>query len=99
MKIFTSFKQCTDFANRNAFRKPTLNNSDSRDVLLRIKAMPFFGSFRLNEVIASLYYCFWKYNNANVVSNDYFESDLFFCFSNLMAEIKDIFLRELDQEA
>ena len=53
----------------------------------------------MNEVIASLYYCFWKYNNATVVSNDYFESDLFFCFSNLMAEIKDIFLRELDQEA
>ena len=53
----------------------------------------------MNEVIATLYYCFWKYNNATVVSNDYFESDLFFCFSNLMAEVKDIFLRELDQEA
>ena len=53
----------------------------------------------MNEVIATLYYCFWQYNSDGVVSNEYFESDLFFCFSSLMSEVKDIFLRELDQEA
>jgi hypothetical protein len=50
----------------------------------------------MNEVIAILYYCFWKFGNEAVISTHYLESDLFFCFSNLMAELKDGFLRELD---
>lgn len=29
---------------------------------------------------------------------EYFESDLFFCFTNLMAEIRDGFLRTMDSE-
>ena len=52
----------------------------------------------MNEVIAVLYYCFWKYGSDLVISTQYLESDLFFCFSNLMSEIKDGFLRDLDQE-
>jgi TBC1 domain family member 13 len=52
----------------------------------------------MNEVIAILYYCFWKFGNEAVISTHYLESDLFFCFSNLMAELKDGFLRELDRE-
>ena len=52
----------------------------------------------MNEVIAVLYYCFWKFGSENVISSQYLESDLFFCFSNLMAELKDGFLRDLDNE-
>ncbi len=33
-----------------------------------------------------------------MISAQYLESDLFFCFSNLMAELKDGFLRDLDNE-
>lgn len=52
----------------------------------------------MNEVIAVLYYCFWKGGNEAVISTTYLESDLFFCFSNLMQDLKDGFLRELDEE-
>jgi len=52
----------------------------------------------MNEVIAVLYYCFWKYGNEAVISTEYLESDLFFCFSNLMAEMKDGFMRDMDKE-
>jgi hypothetical protein len=52
----------------------------------------------MNEVIAILYYCFWKFGAESVIPTQYLESDLFFCFSNLMSELKDGFLRELDQE-
>lgn len=52
----------------------------------------------MNEVIAVLYYCFWKYGSESVISTQYLESDLFFCFSNLMSELKDGFLRDMDKE-
>ena len=52
----------------------------------------------MNEVIAILYYCFWKFGNESVISTQNMESDLFYCFSNLMSELKDGFLRELDRE-
>ena len=52
----------------------------------------------MNEVLAVLYYCFWKFGNEAVISTEYLESDLFFCFSNLMAELKDGFIRDLDKE-
>jgi len=52
----------------------------------------------MNEVLAILYYCFWKFGSDSVISTQYMESDLFFCFSNLMSEIKDGFLRDLDKE-
>ena len=41
----------------------------------------------MNEILAVLYYCFWKFGNEAVISTEYLESDLFFCFSNLMSEI------------
>ena len=51
----------------------------------------------MNEVIAVLYYCFWKYESG-VISEEYLESDLFQCFSNIMSELKDGFIRHLDNE-
>lgn len=53
----------------------------------------------MNEVIAVLYYCFWKFGDESVISTQYLESDLFFCFSNIMSELKDGFLRDLDKES
>lgn len=41
----------------------------------------------MNEILAVLYYCFWKFGNEAVISTEYLESDLFFCFSNLMSEL------------
>jgi len=38
----------------------------------------------MNEVIAVLYYTFWKFGNEGVVSTQFLESDLFFCFTLLM---------------
>lgn len=52
----------------------------------------------MNEILAVLYYCFWKFGNEAVISTEYLESDLFFCFSNLMSELQDGFMRELDKE-
>ena len=52
----------------------------------------------MNEVLAVLYYCFWSFSDFEVLSEMYLESDLFFCFTNLMTEIRDGFIREMDQE-
>jgi len=52
----------------------------------------------MNEVIAVLYYCFWKFGSDKVISQEYLESDLFQCFSNIMSELKDGFIRHLDNE-
>ena len=57
----------------------------------------------MNEILAVIYYCFWPHleNYANVEDDpfaEYFESDLFFCFTMLMAEIRDGFLRAMDNE-
>ena len=52
----------------------------------------------MNEILAVLYYCFWKFGNEAIISTEYLESDLFFCFSHLMSEVKDGFMRDLDKE-
>ncbi len=49
----------------------------------------------MNEILAVLYYCFWQSDEAWA---EYFESDLFFCFTSLMAETRDGFLRTMDSE-
>lgn len=33
-----------------------------------------------------------------MIGEEFLESDLFFCFNNLMMEVRDGFLRELDRE-
>lgn len=52
----------------------------------------------MNEILAVIYHCFWKFGNEAIISTEYLESDVFFCFSNLMSELKDGFLRDLDRE-
>ena len=63
----------------------------------------------MNEVLAVLYHCFLEQDTYEtddaqddskaVIPRKYVESDLFFCFQNLMIELKDGFLRELDKES
>lgn len=48
----------------------------------------------MNEILATLYYAFWQDNTRTLKST--MESDLFFCFTNLMGEIWDWFCRFLD---
>jgi hypothetical protein len=64
----------------------------------------------MNEVLAVLYYCFVNHDlveetpegvideSKAIIPLKYYESDLFFSFSNIMIELRDGFLRELDKE-
>ena len=52
----------------------------------------------MNEVLAVIYYCFWSFSDFTVIPVEYLESDLFFCFTNLMTEIRDGFMRDMDKE-
>ena len=45
----------------------------------------------MNELLAPIYYCFA--NDDNDEFSEYVESDSFFCFMNLMGEVKESFLR------
>eukprot|EP01016_Furgasonia_blochmanni_P007354 TRINITY_DN12948_c0_g1_i2.p1 TRINITY_DN12948_c0_g1~~TRINITY_DN12948_c0_g1_i2.p1 ORF type:complete len:327 (-),score=64.45 TRINITY_DN12948_c0_g1_i2:257-1237(-) len=70
------------------------------EVILRIlfiysKLNPGIGYVQgMNEILAPIYYCFATDENADL--NENYESDAFFCFTNLMGELKDSFLRQLD---
>ena len=50
----------------------------------------------MNEILAVLYYSFFQDNSETLKAH--YESDLFFTFTNLMAEIRDRFCRTLDSE-
>jgi hypothetical protein len=52
----------------------------------------------MNEVLAVVYYCFWSFSDFSVIPRENLECDLFFCFTNLMTEIRDGFIRDLDKE-
>jgi hypothetical protein len=52
----------------------------------------------MNEVLAILYYCFQGLETSEYIDQAYIEADIFTAFSNLMVDIRDCFLRELDQE-
>lgn len=49
----------------------------------------------MNELLAPIYYCFS--NDPNPAFAEHAEGDAFWCFTNLMAEVKDSFVRSLDQ--
>ena len=50
----------------------------------------------MNEILATLYFVFDKDNTKLMKSH--MESDLFFCFTHLMSEIRDWFCWTLDAE-
>jgi len=51
----------------------------------------------MNEMIAVIYYCF--YNDSSEELKAYAESDTYFCFSNLMFELKDLYFKEKEKIA
>ena len=73
------------------------------DVLLRIlfiyaKLNPGIRYVQgMNEILATLYICFFDTSLPPEFSQ-YFESDLFFCFTRLMTDLRDSFLRTMDHE-
>ena len=52
----------------------------------------------MNEILAVLYFVFWEHRHREIIPCEKLESDIFFCFSNLMSEIRNQFMRELDKE-
>lgn len=50
----------------------------------------------MNEILASFYYCFSEYES-NLFAKKNVEIDAFFCFCNLMADLKEGFMRDDDE--
>jgi len=51
----------------------------------------------MNELLAILYYCFYRNPIPHPRQINYLESQTFFCFANLMSELRDNFLRAMDK--
>jgi len=49
----------------------------------------------MNEILATIYYCFSL--DKSPIFSSYIEADSFLCFDSLMCKIKDIFIRKKDQ--
>lgn len=49
----------------------------------------------MNEIIGPLYYCFAT--DPDESWREHAEADAFFCFMNLMSEIRDVFIKTLDR--
>ena len=49
----------------------------------------------LNEILAPIYYCFGNDNNTYFAIGA--EADTFFCFEKLMEEIKNMYIKSLDE--
>eukprot|EP01022_Parablepharisma_sp_SALTPOND_P032312 TRINITY_DN838_c0_g1_i12.p2 TRINITY_DN838_c0_g1~~TRINITY_DN838_c0_g1_i12.p2 ORF type:complete len:442 (+),score=44.95 TRINITY_DN838_c0_g1_i12:95-1327(+) len=49
----------------------------------------------MNELLSVLYYCF--YHDSVPEMNKYLESDAYFCFCNLMEELKEAYSRQMDK--
>ena len=50
----------------------------------------------MNEIVATLYYVLATHDGREDWS-DHCEADTFFCFTNLMSEIRDVFIQSLDE--
>lgn len=49
----------------------------------------------MNEVLGPIYYCFAT--DPDGEWSRHAEADAFFCFTNLMSEIRDVFIKSLDK--
>ena len=49
----------------------------------------------MNEILGPIYYCFATDPDATM--SRHAEADSFFCFTNLMSEIRDVFIKSLDK--
>ena len=56
----------------------------------------------MNEILATLYFCFCggRDDGSSFITQfiQYFESDLFFCFTKVMSDLIDGFMRTMDSE-
>jgi hypothetical protein len=76
------------------------NNSDilSRILYIFAKLHPDISYVQgMNEILATIFFCFAKDPNPFFNKLENLEADVFYCFENLLLEIKDIFLREKDE--
>lgn len=49
----------------------------------------------MNEILATLYYCFYDPQNPQELVQ---EHDLFFCFNVIISEVRDTLVRQLDEQ-
>jgi hypothetical protein len=49
----------------------------------------------MNEIVGPIYYTFAS--DSDLDWREHAEADFFFCFSSLMAEIRDLFIKSLDE--
>lgn len=67
----------------------------SRMLFIYAKVNPGMGYMQgMNEVLAPIYYCFYKDLSPMFIGRA--EADAYYCFSNLMKEIQDGFVKRLD---
>lgn len=52
----------------------------------------------MNEILATIYFCFYDVSMPQEYFLENFESDLFFCFNVIVSEVRDSFIRTMDHE-
>jgi TBC1 domain family member 13 len=85
------------YINQNSKKE---NNSDilSRILFIFAKLHPDISYIQgMNEILATIFFCFAKDPNPFFNKLENLEADVFYCFENLILEIKDIFQREKDE--
>jgi len=83
--------------NNKAFDKETHAETLTRILFIYGKLNPNVGYVQgMNEVLAPIYYCFS--NDQNPAFKGFAEADSFFCFSNLMLDLHDAFLKSFDNQ-
>jgi len=99
------FRKTTDFPmkgvyskeNNKAFEKETHAEAMTRILFIYGKLNPHVGYVQgMNEVLAPIYYCFC--NDQNPAFQGSAEADSFFCFSKLMLDLHDAFLKGFDNK-
>lgn len=93
-----STEDTSDFTQKILENEKVEKNSDvmARILFIYAKLNPGVKYVQgMNEILAPIYYIFA--NDPHPSFSQYVEHDSFFCFTNLMAEIRDIFVQSLDQ--
>lgn len=96
----------SDVSSANPYTQLILNNESIEkhaDVMARIlfiyaKLNPGIKYIQgMNEILAPVYYAFA--HDSNEYFREYAEADAFYCFTSLMSEIRDSFVRSLDMDS
>ena len=76
-----------DYANKNGVENTKM--SELMKILNKVQGM--------NEILAPIYYCY-SIGNFDNTSTEYIEADTYWSFSNLMEDIKGMFIKEKDND-